>query len=136
MKPTACIVALLTLVAAVDLATLQKTLPACSLECLAKGVAVHGCGLTQFTCQCARLEPIIRTVAPCLVKMGCSLENMTETARVVLNLCQEVAPDSVGASKASATARVATSGATSPRLELHAGCLAMAAVAAAVLMMR
>lgn len=82
MRPSACISPLLGfVVAAADLATLQKTLPACSLGCLADGAAVHGCGLAQFTCQCARLEPIIRTVAPCLVKMGCSLENMTGKPR-------------------------------------------------------
>ncbi|KAF4511835.1 hypothetical protein G6O67_001043 [Ophiocordyceps sinensis] len=127
MKPSACTLTLVApLAAAIDLATLQRSLPACSLECLAKGVAVHGCGLAQFTCQCARLEPIIRTVAPCLVKMGCSLENMTDTARVVLNLCQEVAPDRVGASAASATAM---SGATSGGLAINLAWLGVAAVA-------
>lgn len=92
MKPSACTLTLVApLAAAIDLATLQRSLPACSLECLAKGVAVHGCGLAQFTCQCARLEPIIRTVAPCLVKMGCSLENMTgELGRVLP--CSVTAP--------------------------------------------
>lgn len=48
-----------------------------------------------------------------------------DAARVIFNLCQEVAPDSVGAHAASATSR-----AKSPGAVLHARLLGVAAMAA------
>lgn len=65
--------------AAFDLASLQKLLPECSLLCLADGVAKHNCSLVDFECQCNKIEPIIKTVAPCLVRAGCDLQNITST---------------------------------------------------------
>lgn len=67
--------------AAIDLATLQKELPKCSLVCLAEGVQSNGCGIMDFACQCSKLQAIIKTVSPCLVKAGCDLENITGTSR-------------------------------------------------------
>lgn len=68
-----------TVTTAFDLASLQKLLPECSLLCLADGVMKHNCTLDDFECQCNNIEPIIKTVSPCLVKAGCTLQNITST---------------------------------------------------------
>ncbi|PHH85004.1 hypothetical protein CDD83_1045 [Cordyceps sp. RAO-2017] len=130
MKAAAPLAALAGLAAAAaDLAALQKALPACSLVCLVQGVAEHGCAVADFACQCARLEPIIRTVAPCLVRAGCSLENITATARVVLDVCKNEVPDSVRVSAPEATAPAAAVSAAAATL--WAPCLGGFAFAAA-----
>lgn len=72
MKPAALALALLSLAAAVGLVALQKQLPAC-----VQGVTAHGCAITDFACQCSRLETLIKAVAPCLMKAGCRLEDIT-----------------------------------------------------------
>lgn len=63
--------------AALDPASLRDRLPRCSLLCLADGVTRHNCSLADVECQCDKIEPIIRTVAPCLVQAGCDLQNIT-----------------------------------------------------------
>ncbi|KAF5127442.1 hypothetical protein E5D57_008374 [Metarhizium anisopliae] len=74
--------------AALDPASLRERLPRCSLLCLADGVTRHNCSLADVECQCDKIEPIIRTVAPCLVQAGCDLQNITATGRVVLDVCK------------------------------------------------
>lgn len=63
--------------AALDPASLRDRLPRCSLLCLADGVTRHNCSLADVECQCDKIEPIIKTVAPCLVQAGCDLQNIT-----------------------------------------------------------
>ncbi|KND86358.1 hypothetical protein TOPH_09027 [Tolypocladium ophioglossoides CBS 100239] len=108
MKPIALAAALFALAAsAIDLATLQKEFPKCSLVCLVEGVHSNGCDIADFACQCSKLETIIKTVAPCLVKAGCDLENIIATARVVLNVCENDVPDNVTIQEASTTSAAA-----------------------------
>lgn len=71
-------------VSAIDLLELQKKLPPCSLPCLIQGVSDNGCSIDDFACQCSKLEKIIKTVAPCLVKAGCGLENITCAQKSIL----------------------------------------------------
>ncbi|KAJ6440253.1 CFEM domain-containing protein [Purpureocillium lavendulum] len=80
---------------AIDLLELQKKLPECSIVCLAQGVANNSCSLDDFACQCHKLERIIKTVAPCLVKAGCDLENITSTASIVFDVCEHDVPNNV-----------------------------------------
>lgn len=61
------------------LTDLQSKLPQCSLECLVSGAAEHGCSAQDMTCMCTKIEPMIKTVSPCLVKAGCHLEDITGT---------------------------------------------------------
>ncbi|KJZ76897.1 hypothetical protein HIM_03774 [Hirsutella minnesotensis 3608] len=78
MKLDACAAAFMALgAAATDLASLQKQLPPCSVACLAQSVQDHGCSIADFACSCAHLDPIMKTIGPCLVKAGCTLDNMT-----------------------------------------------------------
>lgn len=68
-----------TTAAALSVVEFQKQLPACSLVCLAQHILAHGCELDAFACQCARIEPIIRTASPCMVRAGCDLQSLTGT---------------------------------------------------------
>lgn len=77
LLPLGLVWLLATRTAALDPASLRERLPKCSLLCLADGVTRHNCSLADVECQCDNIEPIIKTVAPCLVQAGCDLQNIT-----------------------------------------------------------
>ncbi|PHH81782.1 hypothetical protein CDD82_7888 [Ophiocordyceps australis] len=83
--------------AALDIAALRQELPSCSLPCIVSSVQGSGCAITDLPCLCVQVEPLLAVLAPCLVKAGCRLENITETAQVLLGVCQREVPDSVHA---------------------------------------
>lgn len=56
---------------------LRKQLPPCSLDCIAQKSEELGCALTDLTCQCRQLQALTRSVAPCLAKGDCELEEIT-----------------------------------------------------------
>ncbi|UNI20873.1 hypothetical protein JDV02_006922 [Purpureocillium takamizusanense] len=126
-------------VSAISLLDLQKKLPPCSLVCLAQGVSDNHCSLDDFACQCSKLEKIIKTVAPCLVKAGCGLENITATASIVFDVCEHDVPDNVTLESSTNTAPAgakATSGAVTTTMITHgAGWAAVAAIVAAAVML-
>lgn len=74
---------LLTLPAAAEstydstISDLRKQLPPCSLDCIAQKSEELGCALTDLTCQCRQLQALTRSVAPCLAKGDCELEEIT-----------------------------------------------------------
>lgn len=73
--PTVCIAAIIDF----NPTDLLGKLPKCSLECVLKGATSQGCEITDLSCQCSHLEALSRTVAPCLVHAGCSLEDLIST---------------------------------------------------------
>lgn len=78
MKASTALVALLPLVAAtVDPAEILASMPECALECVVEGVADNGCSLTDLPCQCEKLTEMKTTMAPCLVRAGCDLGELT-----------------------------------------------------------
>ncbi|PHH62973.1 hypothetical protein CDD81_6398 [Ophiocordyceps australis] len=83
--------------ATLDIAALRQQLPVCSFSCIVSSVQGSGCAVTDLSCLCARVEPLLAVVAPCLVKAGCALQNVTETVQVLLSVCQREVPDSVHA---------------------------------------
>jgi hypothetical protein len=62
-----------------EILKLQQQLPACSIECIEDGAAQHDCTVADLACQCKNMEPIIKTVSPCLVHDGCGLEEIART---------------------------------------------------------
>ncbi|POR37232.1 Uncharacterized protein TPAR_02563 [Tolypocladium paradoxum] len=141
--------------AAVDLAALQKEMPKCSLACLGDAVQSNGCSVMDFACQCSKLEAIMKTVAPCVVKARCDLENITgtfwsctiktwliahgcaATTRLVLDVCENDVLDTVTVQGASTTSTAAgathTSAATA--VARGAGCAGVAAIVLAAVML-
>ncbi|CAM1501011.1 Fc.00g101730.m01.CDS01 [Cosmosporella sp. VM-42] len=129
-----------------SIADLQAQLPKCSLDCLAKGAAEHGCRAQDIACQCSKMEAMIKTVSPCLVKAGCELQDITNTAKVVSQICEEETGTSnateidATASKNAATptstvmGSTETPGAAPHILHSSAWAGAVVAVAAAVLL--
>jgi hypothetical protein len=71
---------LIATVAAIDVLEVQKELPKCSLVCVVEGISQHNCTLDDFECQCNKIEDIVKTVSPCLVRAGCNLQNITGTS--------------------------------------------------------
>ncbi|VUC27520.1 unnamed protein product [Clonostachys rosea] len=70
-----------------DLLTIQAKLPKCSISCIASGAKALGCNVTDFECQCENYEAIKDETAPCMVKAGCNLTEITTVSSVVTDLC-------------------------------------------------
>ncbi|ODA80664.1 hypothetical protein RJ55_03623 [Drechmeria coniospora] len=87
------LLSLLGLIAAINLCSIQRKLPACSVRCLLESARGNGCGVGDFACQCGTLPSTIKTVAPCLVRAGCELEDIAVTAKVVVEFCQNNVPE-------------------------------------------
>ncbi|KAH7149244.1 hypothetical protein B0J13DRAFT_621130 [Dactylonectria estremocensis] len=90
------------------LAQFQANLPECAGKCLAIGVKEQGCAATDVDCQCSNLEAIIKTTSPCLVKAGCDLDEISDTATLVAQLCAEQISALLASQSAAAAAAAAT----------------------------
>ncbi|KPM39047.1 hypothetical protein AK830_g7524 [Neonectria ditissima] len=119
-----------------DLASFRANLPKCAVKCLAAGAKEHGCAVTDFECQCSHLEAIINTTSPCLVNAGCKLDDISDTANLVADLCAEQISN-ITASQTTTAAVKATStlsaAAQIPQSIAWTGAMAVLAIAAAVL---
>ncbi|KAK7403221.1 hypothetical protein QQX98_011041 [Neonectria punicea] len=118
-----------------DLAQFQANLPKCAVKCVAAGAKEHGCAVTDFNCQCSHLEAIIQTTSPCLVKAGCSLDDLSETANLVADLCAEQISNITASQTTTAVGATATIGAAAhlPHNIAWTGTAAAMAIAVAVL---
>ncbi|KAK7431761.1 hypothetical protein QQZ08_001701 [Neonectria magnoliae] len=118
-----------------DLAQFQANLPKCAVKCVAAGAKEHGCAVTDFDCQCSHLEAIIQTTSPCLVKAGCELGDLSDTANLVADLCAEQISNITVSQTTTAVGATATLGAAAhlPRNIAWAGSVAAMAMAVAVL---
>ncbi|KAG5990516.1 hypothetical protein E4U54_004089 [Claviceps lovelessii] len=116
--------------AIISLVEIQKLLPVCSLQCLAQQVLVHGCALDDLLCQCRRIEPIIRTVSPCLVEDGCSLRELIATGKAIFEVCRTVPDDTTTAPSVESTTPSATPSAAASKTAM--GSWWMGGVVAAV----
>ena len=63
-----------------EILELQSQLPECALECIAKGAALFDCEVTDLKCSCSQLESITQEVAPCAVRAGCGMNEITGNA--------------------------------------------------------
>ncbi|CAG9992633.1 unnamed protein product [Clonostachys byssicola] len=70
-----------------DLLKIQAKLPKCSVGCIASGATALGCNITDFECQCNNYEAIKDETAPCMVKAGCNLTEISTASSVVTDLC-------------------------------------------------
>ncbi|KAF7547289.1 hypothetical protein G7Z17_g7834 [Cylindrodendrum hubeiense] len=127
-----------TTAAATDLAALaqfQANLPKCAVKCLAAGVKEHGCESTDVDCQCTHLEAIIQTTSPCLVKAGCDLDEISDTANLVATLCASQIANLTASQTTTAAEAAKSTGAAAllPQNLAWAGAAAAMAVAAAAL---
>ncbi|KAH7011499.1 hypothetical protein EDB80DRAFT_837410 [Ilyonectria destructans] len=123
---------------ATDLAALaqfQASLPKCAVKCLAIGAKEHGCETTDVECQCSQLESIIKTTSPCLVKAGCDLDEISDTANLVAKLCASQIANLIATQTTAATKATASTGAANilPQNLAWAGTVAVLAVVAAAL---
>ena len=145
MKCSVTIGAFVAAATAISLADLESQLPSCALLCLAQGVTAHNCQIDDFVCQCTRIEPIIKTVSPCLAKAGCSLENITSlcsrrggnlhtnrtaTGRIVLDVCKELPPNATETASIAPAPTPAAQNSMGTRY--YAGWLGLVSVVAAV----
>ncbi|KAG5916358.1 hypothetical protein E4U42_007688 [Claviceps africana] len=100
---------------AIALTDIQRLLPGCALQCLAEQVLAHGCALDELVCHCRRIEPIIQGLAPCLVKAGCNLQELTATGKAIYEVCSAVSDNTTVTLAAPTTIPTAAAGKTASR---------------------
>ncbi|KAL6905003.1 hypothetical protein GGI43DRAFT_381394 [Trichoderma evansii] len=71
-----------------NMTSLVDKLPPCSLNCIIEGVTQDGCAITNLTCGCSKINDLTKTVSPCMAKAGCTLDEMTQAAGAVVQLCE------------------------------------------------
>ncbi|KAL7795970.1 cell wall protein [Trichoderma ceciliae] len=71
-----------------NITSIVNKLPPCSLECIVNGVTQDGCALGDLACGCSKINDLTKTVSPCLAKAGCTLDEMTQAASTVVQLCE------------------------------------------------
>ncbi|KAL7926136.1 hypothetical protein ACQKWADRAFT_281859 [Trichoderma austrokoningii] len=71
-----------------NITSLVDTLPPCSLNCIIDGVTNDGCAVDDLSCGCSKINDLTKTVSPCMAKAGCTLDEMTQAASAVVQLCE------------------------------------------------
>ncbi|PTB40960.1 hypothetical protein M441DRAFT_415421 [Trichoderma asperellum CBS 433.97] len=71
-----------------NMTSLVDKLPPCSLNCIVEGVTQDGCAISDLACGCSKINELTKTVSPCMAKAGCTLDEMTQAASAVVQLCE------------------------------------------------
>ncbi|KAM0485353.1 hypothetical protein ACHAPX_001339 [Trichoderma viride] len=71
-----------------NITSLVDKLPPCSLNCIIDGVTNDGCAVSDLACGCSKINDLTKTVSPCMAKAGCTLDEMTQAAGAVVQLCE------------------------------------------------
>ncbi|KAM0249503.1 hypothetical protein ACHAQJ_009051 [Trichoderma viride] len=71
-----------------NITSLIDKLPPCSLECIINGVTQDGCSPDDLACGCSKINELTKTVSPCMAKANCTLDEMTQAASEVVQLCE------------------------------------------------
>lgn len=65
-----------------------NSMPKCATACLKNSTAHVGCNMTDIECQCGKLRPLVVDVAPCMIKLGCDMQQMMSKFLVPLAWCE------------------------------------------------
>lgn len=65
-----------------------ESMPKCATACLKNSTAHVGCNMTDIECQCGKLRPLVVDIAPCMIKLGCDMQQMI--SRFILVSCLRV----------------------------------------------